>query len=104
MLLLLHRGFCYTAWTKSRCRVDDAVGQRWRSAVYSTPSVRSQLITSILSLRWLGHLLGTFFKYKTRNQLYELSILRQSGDPAKRARAIVQAVSPQPSAAFSFYH
>ena len=68
------------------------------------PSVRSQLITSILSLRWLGHLLGTFIQYEAHRQSNELSNLRQSGDPAKRARAIVQAVSPQPSAAFRFYH
>jgi hypothetical protein len=71
--MLLHRGFCYPVWTKSRCRVDDAVGQRRRSAAYSTPSVRSQLITSILSLRWLGYLLGTFLQYNT-NQSDELSI------------------------------
>lgn len=38
------------------------------------PSVRSQLITSILSLRWLGHLLGTFLQHNTRNQSDELSI------------------------------
>jgi hypothetical protein len=37
------------------------------------PSLRSQLITSILSLRWLGHLLGTFFQYNARNQSNGLS-------------------------------
>jgi hypothetical protein len=35
------------------------------------PSVRSQLITSILSVRWFGHLLGTFFQYSTRSQSNE---------------------------------
>jgi hypothetical protein len=68
------------------------------------PSVRSQLITSILSVRRLGHLLGTFSPSNTHNQSDELPFLRQSGDPAKRARAIVQAVSFLPSAALRFYH
>ena len=31
--------------------------------------MRIQLIPPDLSVRWLGHLLGTFYQYKTRNQL-----------------------------------
>ncbi len=59
------------------------------------PSMRTQLITSILKVFvGSGIFLASVFQYRTRNQFDELSNLIQSGDPAKRARAIVQAVSP----------
>ena len=59
--------------------------------------MRLQLITSIFksSLARASSWYGLFFQYKTYHQSNELfDFLRQSGDPAKRARAIVQAVSP----------
>ena len=70
------------------------------------PILRTQLIGSIfvLSVRWFGHLLGTFSRIRSATDFDELSGMSQSGEPAKRARAIVQAVSHQPSAAFRFHH
>lgn len=60
----------------------------------------TQLTPSIFSVRRFGHLLGAFPDVKTRNQIFDESFVSlQSGDPAKRARAIVQAVSPEPSTA-----
>ena len=42
---------------------------------------------------------------ETGNQIFDDSFVSlQSGDPAKRARAIVQAVSPEPSTAIHSYH
>jgi hypothetical protein len=70
------------------------------------PNTRTRLITSIsiLSVRWFGHLPGTFSNIRPATNFDGLSDMLQSGEPAKRARAIVQAVSFQPSAAFRFHH
>ena len=58
----------------------------------------------ISSFRGFGHFLGAFSDAGLATNFDESFIPLQSGDPAKRARAIVQAVSTEPSTACRSYH
>ena len=62
-----------------------------------SPVMPTNLIQSFcnFSVRRVWHLLGNFFWSLYRSQNSLAHSLSQSGDPVKRARAIVQAVSPE---------
>jgi hypothetical protein len=56
----------------------------------------NSVLSIFFSVCRVWHILGNFFGLYTRPQDSPTYSLSKSGDPVKRARAIVQAVSPEP--------